>query len=197
MRVVAVSDLHLDEGCLRALLFAAEEADLVIVAGDIANNHEGLADYAQRLDPIAEKTIMVPGNNETVEALRDATRATVLHGESVERGGLVIGGVGGGIPPLPQAPFPSWDLSEEEAEEELGRIETADILVTHSPPKDIADRFDGRSIGSHAIRAAVERLQPKVHIFGHIHDCWGQRGRIGPTQEMNLGPVPVFFEVNP
>ena len=196
MRIVAVSDMHLGEEFLRALLAAAEEADLVIVAGDLAQRHEGLEAYAAGLTPIASKTIVVPGNNETETALRAATSARVLHGETADLGALRVAGLGGGVPELTGAPFPSFDLSEEEAEAMLDGITEADILVTHSPPEGVADRLGGRSIGSKAIRAAVERLQPRLHLFGHVHYCWGQRGTIGLTACMNLGPVPVLIEVS-
>jgi Icc-related predicted phosphoesterase len=32
-------------------------------------------------------------------------------------------------------------------------------------------------------------------LCGHVHDCWGQRGRIGKTQVVNLGPGVTWFEV--
>ena len=49
-----------------------------------------------------------------------------------------------------------------------------DVLVTHGPPLGIMDRTpDGRHVGSTALWAAVERVKPRVHAFGHIHGMYG------------------------
>ncbi len=71
-----------------------------------------------------------------------------------------------------------------------------DILITHSPPKGVADvASTGQSFGSTAIRAAIEQVQPRYCLCGHIHDSWGVRGRIGRTEVINLGPAPVWIEL--
>ncbi len=196
MRVLAVSDLHLDVAAADALLAAAGAADLVICAGDLADRHEGLEAYAARLEPIAAKTVMVPGNNELLEALRAATGARVLHGDSVVHGGLTLAGIGGGIPPLPPMPWQSWDLSEAEAEALLDGVERADLLVCHSPPAGLGDNHAALGhIGSAAVKAAMLRLAPRLCVFGHVHDCWGESGTFGPTAWRNLGPAPVWFDL--
>ncbi len=125
-----------------------------------------------------------------------AETARVLHGETVTVGGLVLAGLGGAVPPLPPLPWASWDLTETEARALLAPIGHADILITHSPPHGIADttaRKPGH-LGSVAIRAAIERLQPRLALCGHIHDCWGQGGQIGATEIRNLGPGLTWFE---
>ena len=48
------------------------EADVVIGAGDFASVHEGLEETIDALAAIETPTVLVPGNNETVDALRDA-----------------------------------------------------------------------------------------------------------------------------
>jgi Icc-related predicted phosphoesterase len=49
-----------------------------------------------------------------------------------------------------------------------------DILVTHGPPRDILDhtRYEFR-VGCEHLRDAVERIKPKLHVFGHIHEGYG------------------------
>ena len=196
MKLIAFSDPHLDGDAARAVLEAAELADLVVCAGDFAQRHEGLDDYMGLFAPIVEKLVCVPRNNESADALTRATTATVLHGQSVERDGLTIAGLGGGVPPLPPLPWVSWDLSEAQAGEMLDGITACDVLVTHSPPFGAADTHaEMGPMGSTAIRAAVERLQPRLHLCGHVHDDWGTRARIGRTEVVNLGPAPVGFEL--
>ena len=198
MRIVAASDLHLDLRHADALIAAASEADLVIVAGDFAQRREGLEDYMQAFEPISENAIFVAGNNETIDELRAATSVPCLHGEVMDRSGLRIAGIGGAVPPLPPLDWPSWDHSEAAAGALLDEIEGCDILISHSPPKAVCDRHaEMGSIGSTAVYAAAERMHPKLLLCGHVHDDWGACGRIGETRVLNLGPEPVFLEIEP
>lgn len=199
MRILAFSDLHLDAAAADAIVAAGAGADLVLGAGDFAIRRAGLAPFMARLRPIAAKAILVPGNNESSEELRAATGAVVLHGQVLRRGGLTIAGIGAAIPPLPPGlPWRSYDLSEDQAGTLLNDIDACDILISHSPPHGCADAHGQLgALGSHAIRAAAERLQPRLLLCGHIHDSWGQQGRIGQTRVVNLGPRPNWFEVSP
>ncbi|MEX0340758.1 MAG: serine/threonine protein phosphatase, partial [Arenibacterium sp.] len=66
-----------------------------------------------------------------------------------------------------------------------------------SPPKGVADQTSmGQSVGSTALKAGIERIQPKLVVCGHIHDSWGKTGRIGRSDIVNLGPRPNWFEIN-
>jgi Icc-related predicted phosphoesterase len=49
-----------------------------------------------------------------------------------------------------------------------------DVLLTHGPPHGILDRTaTGDQAGCEALRAAVRRVRPRLHVFGHIHDGHG------------------------
>jgi Icc-related predicted phosphoesterase len=194
-RVLAYSDLHAVRPAAEALLAQARGADLVIGAGDFCNMRQGLAEVMSWLEPIAAISVLVPGNAESADELRAATSARVLHGEAATFAGLRLFGLGYGIP---VTPFGTWscDLSEDEAARALDDIGATDILVTHAPPKGVVDvSSSGRSHGSTAIRDAITRHQPRVHVCGHIHECWGRRGAIGVTQVLNLGPAGTMLEV--
>ncbi|MEM1159900.1 MAG: metallophosphoesterase family protein [Pseudomonadota bacterium] len=193
-RILAFSDVHLGRGRIRAIVEAAKDADLVIGAGDFCNMRHGLDEAMDLLWTLADKAIYVPGNAESAGELRAATEATVLHGGSTEAHDLTIWGIGYAIP---VTPFGDWscDLTEEAAAAMLAPMDGADILISHSPPKGIADiGRDGRSLGSTSVRGAIERVQPRLCVCGHIHDCWGQTGQIGQTRIVNLGPTPNWFE---
>lgn len=66
-----------------------------------------------------------------------------------------------------------WDLIPE----------GLDVLVTHGPPMGIHDQAEphlgSEHIGCEELLAAVERVKPKIHVFGHIH------GGYGKTQYVN------------
>ena len=72
MRLLAFSDLHRDLEQAANLVEMSTEADLVIGAGDFASVHEGLKETIGALAAIETPTVLVPGNNETEDALRDA-----------------------------------------------------------------------------------------------------------------------------
>lgn len=197
MHILAFSDLHLSAAHAETLVEASTEADLVIGAGDFCTMREGLEDAMKMLHGIMAPLVIVPGNAESIDELRAAAdlNMTVLHGEATEIAGLRIFGLGYGVP---TTPFGDWscDLTEDEAAKMLQGADGCRLLITHSPPKGVADTTSGgQSVGSTAIRAAIERVQPDLALFGHIHDSWGQSGRIGDTLAHNLGPKPNWFEL--
>ena len=197
MRILAFSDLHMARNRAADLVEASAQADLVIGAGDYCNMRQGLAEAMQMLSGISAPLVLVPGNAESADELTDAApdSAHVLHGTGMTVDGIHLFGLGYGVP---ATPFGDWscDLSEPEASELLDRCDTADILIVHSPPKGHGDvTSQGSSVGSVAVRDAVERLQPRLVFCGHIHDSWGYRGNLGRTQIANLGPKVNWFEV--
>jgi Icc-related predicted phosphoesterase len=67
-----------------------------------------------------------------------------------------------------------WDLIPD----------TTDILITHSPPCGIMDEDGGVSHGCSDLLERVQQVQPKFHIFGHIHNHNGVQN-IGKTCFIN------------
>jgi uncharacterized protein len=193
MRILAFSDLHRDLGQAEELVRMANQADVVVGAGDFASVHQGLEETIGALRGIEAPTVLVPGNNETEDELREAAAgweaATVLHGESLDLDGVTFFGLGAGVPTTPWGW--SFDLSEDEAERALATAPEGCVLVLHSPPKGHVD--DG--LGSTAILAAIERTRPRLAVCGHIHQCWEQESRVGDTPVRNLGPVGAYLEV--
>lgn len=63
-----------------------------------------------------------------------------------------------------------------------------DVLITHGPPfghldgaaRSVGDWFgdgdvvDVEHVGCEELRAALDRVRPRVHVFGHIHEAYGQ-----------------------
>ncbi|MCC9658276.1 metallophosphoesterase family protein [Rhodopirellula halodulae] len=203
LRVLCFSDLHRNHIAARQLVKMADEADLVLGAGDFANRHEGLSDTLDVLCAITTPTVLVPGNGETVEELRDATKewkaATVLHGEGCDielKGKAVpIWGVGGGIPVTPFGAW-SYDFDEEQAREMLADCPENAILITHSPALDTVDKDStGRVRGSRTIREVILEKKPRFAVCGHIHDDWESQVTLGSTPVLNAGPNGVFADV--
>ena len=200
MKILAFSDLHRDLDTAASLVEMAPEADLVVGAGDFASVHEGLDEAIEALSGIETETVLVPGNNETVDELRDSVgrlwpAAKVLHGERTEVDGTSVFGLGGGIPVTPWEW--SFDLDEGQAAQLLEALPAGGLLVVHSPPKGHCDKSAGQEhLGSTAILDAIERTQPRLAVCGHIHEAWGERSTIGATEVVNLGPDGTWLELD-
>lgn len=198
MRILAFSDLHRDLESAASLVERGADADVVIGAGDFASVHEGLDETIGALSGIEAPTVLVPGNNETDAALREAVAswpaATVLHGGGTEIDGVPFFGLGAGVPITPWDW--SFDLSDEEAAGMLAGCPDDAVLVVHSPPQGHADASSaGDHLGSVAILEAIEVKRPRLAVCGHIHESWGERSTVGPTEIANLGPAGAWFEV--
>jgi Icc-related predicted phosphoesterase len=66
-----------------------------------------------------------------------------------------------------------------------------DVLFTHIPPAlpeltydVLARRFE---VGSRALLEYVREVQPRYHLFGHVHQPLASRTRIGRTECVNVG----------
>ena len=75
-----------------------------------------------------------------------------------------------------------WNTNNELPENELAKrlrsiedkVDRKTILITHGPPKGILDRVaNGLRAGSESIFNLVKDKQPIFHIFGHIHEAFG------------------------
>lgn len=111
-----------------------------------------------------------------------------VHGEVVERDGLRLGFVGGGVPTPLQA---TGEVSDEEMESILARLGPVDILCTHVPPalpplrRDVITGREER--GSDPIRDYLAESQPLYHLFGDVHQPQASTWRVGGTRCMNAG----------
>jgi len=174
------------------------EADVVIGAGDFASVHEGLDETIEALAAIEAPTVLVPGNNETEEALREAASrwdaATVLHGAGMTIEDIEFYGLGAGVPVTPWEW--SFDLDDEAATSMLEACPENAVLVLHSPPRGHCDaNGSGDRFGSPALLRAIETKTPRLAVCGHIHESWGCESAIGETPVRNLGPKGTWLEI--
>jgi len=198
VKILAFSDLHRDLKRGAKLVEMSRGADIVIGAGDFASVHEGLEETIDVLAEIATPTVLVPGNNETDEALREAcakwSAATVLHGGGASIGGVEFFGLGAGVPTTPWEW--SFDLDEETATVMLTHCPENAVLVVHSPPYGHCDaNGSGDHFGSRAILRTIEEKGPRLVVCGHIHESWGKTSRVDRTPIHNLGPKGTWLEV--
>ncbi|MEK9519831.1 metallophosphoesterase [Streptomyces sp. NPDC087908] len=113
---------------------------------------------------------------------------TVLDGERVELGGLVLGFVGGGLRTPMRTPY---EISDEEYAAKVEALGEVDVLCSHIPPDvpdltydTVARRFER---GSRALLDAIRRTRPRYALFGHVHQPLARRMRIASTECVNVG----------
>jgi Icc-related predicted phosphoesterase len=111
-----------------------------------------------------------------------------VHGEVVERDGLRIGFVGGGV----ETPLGfSGEVSDDEMREILAALGRVDVLCSHVPPAIPPLRTDvitGREErGSDPIRDYILETQPLFHLFGDVHQPQASVWRVGRTRCLNAG----------
>ncbi len=199
MKLLCFSDLHRDKDAAKKLVAASAEVDCVIGAGDFATCRRGIRDTLEILAEIEKPAVLVPGNGESFEELRDAAEgwkaSHVLHASGCVIDGVDFWGVGGGIP---VTPFGDWscDFDEQQAASMLEDCPSGAVLVVHSPPIDTVDHdSSGRIRGSRSVRDAVEAKSPKLVVCGHIHGDWGKQVDLGPSRILNAGPSGVILEL--
>jgi Icc-related predicted phosphoesterase len=197
VKLHAFSDLHTDLGQAERLVDLSADADVVVGVGDFASVHEGLSETVATLRAIEGPVVLVPGNNETEDALLAACRgwdaAVVLHGGEADIDGVAFYGLGAGVPVTPWEW--SFDLTEEEAAGMLEACPDGAVLAVHSPPRGHVDESNGKHLGSEAILRAIEAKRPRIALCGHIHEQWGRESTIGSTRVLNLGPAGTVLEV--
>ena len=78
-------------------------------------------------------------------------------------------------------PFFNWAFMKEPdaIKKHWGAIpDDTDYLITHGPAHTILD-YVGRNgqggVGCPHLLDAIERVNPKYHVFGHIHDMYGTK----------------------
>jgi uncharacterized protein len=197
VKLLAFSDVHADLGQAELLVERSATADVVVGVGDFASVHEGLRETINVLRAIEGPVLLVPGNNETNEALREACRgwdsARVLHGQGAQIDRMPFYGLGAGVPMTPWDW--SFDLSEKEAADMLAGCPEGCVLAVHSPPHGYVDVSRGRHLGSESVLHAIESKRPRLALCGHIHEQWGQEATIGPTRVRNLGPAGAMLDL--
>jgi Icc-related predicted phosphoesterase len=134
--------------------------------------------------------VVIHGNVDRPSALRDSLPDgfRYVHGETIELEGIRLGLVGGGVPTPLQA---EGELSDDEMAELLGVLGPVDVLCTHVPPAlrplrlDVVTGREERASGP--ILDYLRRFQPRLHVYGDVHQAQATTWRVGRTRCHNLG----------
>jgi len=186
MRILAFSDPHGDINMINKVRELSRDVDLAICCGDITPIRGNTINAARMIGKLDTRLFIVPGNFELPTILNMICKENSwvdLHGKSFNINGVIIAGCGG----APKGPFNTpYELSEQAFRDILSKIDYADVLVTHSPPKGIVDYTNNTNIGSEAIRDFIIEKKPKLNLCGHVHENGGKEGLLDNTKVMNL-----------
>lgn len=187
MRIVCISDTHNLHRDLttRGSRLSLPAGDLLIHAGDLTGQG-GLAEVAAALNWLGEVrdryalgVVFIAGNHDFLaERDPDLFRSLVPEGVTyLNDSGVELEGVkfwGSPITPW----FHNWAFNrhahEIGAHWDLISDDTA-VLITHGPPRGVLDRVlpHGEHVGCPLLLEAVRQIEPKLHVFGHIHEGYG------------------------
>jgi Icc-related predicted phosphoesterase len=186
MKIISISDTHGQHHGLRL-----PEGDVIIHAGDISPKGQlaqitAFVHWFSQL-PFTHK-IFIGGNHDFLleedrslfDSLFASSGCIYLNDSGVEIEGLKIWG-------SPITPwFHNWAFNRHRGEPirqhwNLIPADT-DILVTHGPPFGILDRtVMDQNVGCADLLQTVQQVKPRYHIFGHIHEGYGQMEGEGTT----------------
>jgi predicted phosphohydrolase len=177
VRIVAVADTH---------LFHAEllvpPGDVFVHAGDMCRrgDPEELGRVATWIRSLPHRhKIVIAGNHDWAFASTPRLAREIL-GEGVvylEDSEATIEGIRFWGSPW-QPDYNDWAFNLPRgaplAEKWAAIPDRIDILITHGPPAGIGDRSSTGGRGGCAdLRARVRVAQPRLHLFGHIHEDGG------------------------
>ena len=194
MKIISFGDIHEDYSNLIPLRDELENADLVIVTGDLTN-FNGRKEAEKVIEEIMKynKNILAQlGNLDQPEVNDYLTEKGInLHRNGFIRDDIGIFGVGGSNP----TPFNTpTEFSEDEIEafllDGVDKVKNAKfkIMVPHMPPKDT--KLDiisaGAHVGSQSVRDFILKYKPDIALSGHIHEARGS-DKIENTVAFNAG----------
>lgn len=219
-RFVCISDTH-----TRTSNLSVPAGDVLIHAGDFSNIGlpKDIEKFKQFLDSLPHKhKVVIAGNHdltfdsdnydtlwrkfshphkydceELKSLIRDTKDVTYLEDQETTINGIRIWG----SPWQPE--FGGWGFNLPRGEECLEKWDLIpdgiDVLVTHGPPLGYGDilKHGGRSGCVQLLKVVQERVRPKYHVFGHIHEGYGITTD-GTTVYVNASTCNYFYRpLNP
>ncbi|MBB5320953.1 metallophosphatase domain-containing protein [Marinobacter oulmenensis] len=204
MKLICISDTH----SLHRKLPELPEGDVLIHAGDGlgAGTLDDVEEFNDWLSSLPYRhRVVIAGNHdwafqEAPQAARAAlTNAIYLEDEAVKIDGVTFWG-------SPWTPnFMDWAFMLKRGQplaEKWQQIPAdTDVLITHGPPMGFGDQVDtGLSyepVGCADLTDRLRELNVKAHVFGHIHEGYGQY-QLGNTRLINASTCNVLYQpINP
>lgn len=214
MKIITISDTHTKHNQIP--LEWLEPADMIIHAGDISSRGslseiESFCYWFSKLDQYKHK-IFIAGNHDwgfqekpeqVMEIVNSYKTIKYLQDSSIVCDGVKIYG----SPWQPE--FYNWAFNLKRGAEiqekwDLIPLDT-DILITHGPADGYGDfLLNGDNVGcKDLLDTIVTKVNPKVHIAGHIHCGYGESFAHGThfinaatlNEQYMVSNKPIIFEI--
>lgn len=198
MRFVAISDTHGKHQ------FELPEGDVILHAGDVSSRGHK-AEVQRFLDWFAgldyRYKIFIAGNHDFFFETATQTEIEAMIPEGLiylNDSGVEIEGIkiwGSPIQPW----FYDWAFNRRrgpDIQKHWDLIpEDSDIVITHGPVFGILDRTaSGQVVGCEDLLPVIQRIAPKVHLCGHIHEAYGTR-QVGDTLFINASILDLRYTI--
>ena len=180
MRITAFSDTHMLHHQVEI-----PDGDLLIFAGDmsVCRTLQDVAGFNAFLKtfPHTHKIVVGGNHDHLLASSPDLGRELLQDAIYLQDGAVVIAGIK--IYGSPWQPIFNTNACDAFAlprgkviREKWAMIpEDTDLLVTHCPPSGIMDEDGGVSHGCSDLLERVQRIAPRFHVFGHIHNHNGMQ----------------------
>lgn len=204
MKLVCISDTH----SLHRQIPEIPDGDVLIHAGDCLGQGtlENIQEFNEWLGSLPhEHKIVIAGNHDwAFQETPELARAALTNAIYLEDSGVEIRDVRfWGSPWTPT--FMDWAFMLDRGNPLYQKWklipDNTDVLITHGPPHGIGDEvnlgFKTQNAGCIHLSDRVAQLSPKVHVFGHIHEGYGQYQR-GNTRIVNASTCDSRYQpINP
>lgn len=178
VKIVCIADTHLDWNKVKV-----PDGDIFIHAGDWeAFFTQHISEFNRWLGKLPHKhKIVIAGNHDKFVAENGClVKEMITNAIYLENSGCKVMGLKfWGSPITPR--FGDWFFMKERGssirrywdEIPMG----TDVLITHGPPYGIMDyvpySYGSHNVGCKDLLEVINKIKPKVHIFGHIHGGYG------------------------
>lgn len=176
LRIVCISDTH---ELHREL--DVSPGDLLIHAGDFtffSKRRSQIRDFNDWLGELPHRhKIVIPGNHESLFEAEPEMRHAITNATLLIDNGITVSGLkvwGSSVTPIYGSAFGLSNAADRKRH--WARIpDDLDILVTHGPPFGILDMplSSNAHEGCPELLEAIQRAQPRMHVFGHVHGAYG------------------------
>ena len=178
MRIIHLSDTHGQHGLIKDL----PKANIIIHSGDITfsgRDNEVIYFLEWFIELPYKYKIFIAGNHDAclyqanIDGLPENCHYLCNSGISIENIFFY------GIPMFMQ------DIVDSTSDNFFNKIPSnTNVLISHQPPYNILDFADKTHYGDLTLLQKVLQIQPRYHLFGHIHGAYGTK-RIDNTAYVN------------
>lgn len=199
LRIVVISDTH---GLHDQL--SVPDGDVLVHAGDLTarGRPEELEAFNDWLGALPHRhKLVIAGNHDWVCARKPRLTPQILSNATYlcDKQIIIDGYQFYGSPWQPRFFDWAFNLDPPQLRAVWARVPAeVDVLITHTPPLGVLDGTSrGEAAGCPELTAALPRLRPRLHLFGHIHEAYGQCA-IGPTTFANASCCTLDYQpINP